>query len=251
MKRTELKKYLLAAVVTLMATPGLAAAQMTGGGMMAGSPAAAEMHGQHEMTPQTRTGGMMGQGMQVPGDCMMQGGMMGSGAMGPMMHGGAMGNDGMASMMAPMMDGMMSGGTRGSLMMADGMMAGRFDLGRMGRALSLTDEQSNKLRTNLRPFQKEAILSRAALKVAELELADLLAADKVDFAMVETKLKEIEGIRTKARLSQLKATLAVRGILSKEQLDKLQGEDGCAAATQPQMQKDETRRTGPGHQHHQ
>jgi Spy/CpxP family protein refolding chaperone len=133
----------------------------------------------------------------------------------------------MPGMMSPMMDGMMSGRTRGCMMMAEGMMKGQFDLARLRKTLALPDEEVERLRAGVRPFQKEDILAHAAMKVATLELADLLAGEKVDFGKVEAKLKEIEGLRTKARLAQLKAADAVKGILSTEQLEMLQGAGEC------------------------
>jgi Spy/CpxP family protein refolding chaperone len=151
----------------------------------------------------------MCQGKEMMGGGMMQGGMMGPEMMGPMM--------------SSMMDGMMPGKTRGCMMMAEGMMKGQMDMAQMHKALAMSDEQTEKLRASLRPFQKEAILTLASMKVAELELTDLLAGEKVDFAKVEAKLKEIETMRTKARLAHLKASEAVKGVLNKEQLEKLQG----------------------------
>ena len=216
-----MKKYLLVSSVVLALMPGLALAGMAGGGMggggMAGQPPA-----QRDMkSPAPAAGmnpgmmgpgmmsGMMGQGKDMMGGCMMPGGMMGSEMMG--------------TMMPAMMDGMMSGKTRGCMMMAEGMMKGQIDLAQMRKALALSDEQVERLRAGQRPFQKETILTLASLKVAELELADLLAAEKVDFGKVEARLKEIEGMRTKIRLAHIKATVAVKGLLTVEQLEKLQG----------------------------
>ena len=231
-----MKRYLLAALVGLMVTPGLAAAQMMGGDRSVNDPS--QPRARHEMQPQTRGSGMMAQDTETSGDCMMQGGMMGHD-----MPGGMTG-----SMMSPMMDGMMSGQNRGSMMMAGGMMNGQIDFAKMHQTLGLSDEQAERLRAGLRPFQKEAILALASLKVAELELADLLAVEKVDFGKVEAKLKEIEGLRTKARLSQLKATVAVKGVLSKEQLEKLQGPVGCTPPPVPAAtQKDAA---APGESEH-
>jgi Spy/CpxP family protein refolding chaperone len=119
------------------------------------------------------------------------------------------------------------------MMMAEGMMKGQMDVAQMRKTLALTDEQSEKLRAGLRPFQKEAILTLASLKVAELELGDILAGAKVDFGKVEAKLKEIEALRTKARLAHLKAAEAVKGVLGKEQLEKLQQAAESAAPPAP------------------
>ena len=81
-------------------------------------------------------------------------------------------------------------------------------------------------------------------------MADLLAIEKVDFGKVEAKLKEIEGVRTKARLSQLKATVAVKGVLTKEQLEKLQGPVGCTPPVPAATQKDDAPQSGSEHQQH-
>ncbi len=240
-----MKRYLLVAFVFLTVTPGLASAQMMGGGMSGGgtppppqqeakpaTPAAGMSSG---MMGQGMMSGMMGQGKDMMGGCMMQGGMMGS-------------------MMPSMTDGMMPGKTRGCMMMAEGMMKGQMEMAQMRKALALSDEQSEKLRAGLRPFQKEAILTLASLKVAELELADILADTKVDFGKVEAKLKEIEAMRTKVRLAHLKAAEAVKGILNKEQLEKLQGalesSPVPAPATPASPQKGAAPQTDSEHEQH-
>jgi uncharacterized membrane protein len=200
-----MKRYLLVSLVVFLMTPGVAPGQTMG---RPGSDAPPRPPAQHEMKPQVPAPGMM-----VPGPAMMGGGMMGSEPMSSMMP----------SMMSSMMDGMMPGKTRGCMMMAEGMMKGQIDVAQMRKALALSDEQVERLRASQRPFQKETILTLASMKVAELELADLLAADKADFGKVEAKLKEIEGMRTKVRLAHIKATVAVKGLLSVEQLEHLQG----------------------------
>jgi len=225
-----MKRFLLIAFVVLAVTPREAPAQMMGGGMSGGgapSPALAQQETKPQMPASGMGSGMMGQGMMS--------GMMGHGRGmmgGCMMPGGMMGPEMMGAMMSPMMDGMMSGKMRGCMMMAEGMMKGQVDLVQMRKGLALSDEQTERLRVGLRPFQKEAILTLASLKVAELELSDLLVAEKVDFGKVEAKLREIEAVRTKARLVHLKAAEAVKVILSKEQLEKLEavGESSPAPA---------------------
>lgn len=210
-----MKRYLLAAFVVLLVTPGMAPAQMMGKGMSGGD-APSPPEARQEMLQKMQSPGMM------------------SPMMSPMMDG--------------MMDGMMSGRTRGCMMMAEGMMKGQFDLARLRKTLALSDEQMERLRAGVRPFQKEDILARAAMKVATLELADLLAGERVDFGKVEAKLKEIEGLRTKTRLAQLKAADAVKGILSTEQLELLQGAGECAPA--PAEPRGATPQGDPEHQQH-
>lgn len=246
-----MKRFLLIAFVVLAVTPRVVPAQMMGGGMSGDAPTPAPA--QQATTPQrpaSGMSGMMGQGMMS--GMMGQGkGMMGGGCM---MSGGMMGPEMMGSMMSPMMDGMMSGQTRGSMMMAEGMMKGQVDLAQMRKGLALSDEQTERLRSGLRPFQKEAILTLASLKVAELEMSDLLGGAKVDFGKVEAKLKEIEAMRTKVRLVHLKAAEAVKGALSKEQLEKLQGavegSPDTASATPAAPQKGAAPQAGSGHEQH-
>jgi hypothetical protein len=204
-----MNRHLLVLLAALLMTPGAAAGQATGGygGDLPPAP-----HARHEMMPPPAPGMMPpGPGMMGPG--MMKGGTMASEPMGAMMPG----------MMSPMLEGMMPGKTRGCMMLAEGMMKGQVDVAQMRTTLALSEEQVERLRASQRPFQKETILTLAAMKVAELELADLVAADKPDFGKVEAKLKEIEGMRTKVRLAHLKAAAAVKAILSAEQLEKLQG----------------------------
>jgi uncharacterized membrane protein len=240
-----MKRHLLVALVVLSVTPGMASAQMMGGG--APPPAPAQQEAKPQMPASGTNTGMMGQGMMsgmmgqskdMMGGCMTPGGMMGPEVMG--------------SMMPSMMDGMIPGKTRGCMMMAEGMMKGQMDMAQMRKTLALSDDQSERLRAGVRPFQKEAILTLASLKVAELELTDLLAGVKVDFGKVESKLKEIEGMRTKVRLAHLKAAEAVKGVLSKEQLEKLQG---VSESTPPPPvpatpQKDAPSQTDSEHEKH-
>ena len=243
-----MKRYLLVAFVVLAVTPGAASSQMMGGGMGDGASAQAGMAqrgAKSEMSPAGMGGGMMGQCKE-----MMGGGMMGGG----MMPGGMMGAEMMGSMMPSMMDGMMPSKTRGCMMMAEGMMQGQMDMAQMRKTLALTDEQSERLKAGLRPFQKEAILTLASLKIAELELTDLLSGEKVDFGKVEAKLKEIEAMRTKVRLAHLRAAEAVKGVLSKEQLEKLQeaaeSAPPPAPATPAAPQTGATPPSGEGHEQH-
>ena len=217
-----MKRHLLVALAVLTVTPGVASSQMA------------------RMPASEVGGGMMGQCKEMMGGGMMSGGMMGP--------------DMMGAMMPSAMDKMMPGKTRGCMMMAEGMMKGQMDMAQMRKTLALSDEQSENLRAGLRPFQKEAILTLASLKVAELELADILAGAKVDFGKAEAKLKEIEAMRTKVRLAHLRAAEAVRGVLSKEQLEKLQeaaeSAPPSAPATPASPPTGATPPSGEGHEQH-
>lgn len=245
-----MKRFLLVALVVLAVTPGVASSQMMGGGMGDGGAAPAGQ-AQKDAAPRVpgseMGGGMMGQGMMsgMMGQCKQ---MMDA----ETMSGGMMGAEMMGSMMPSMMEGMMPGKARGCMMIAEGMMKGRMDMAQMRKTLALSDEQSERLRAGLRPLQKEAILTLAAMKVGELELADLLAGEKVDFDKIEAKLKEIEALRTKVRLAHLKAAEAVKSVLSKEQLEKLQKtvEGAPVPAPPASPRQDAVPPSGEGHEQH-
>jgi Spy/CpxP family protein refolding chaperone len=141
--------------------------------------------------------GMMGQGsMEQPGAMRESpprgpSGMMGSGAMGMMESGGMGGHMGMMEP-APM-------------------------LRMLKTELSLSEEQEKRLKDILYQVTKTSVKQRADVRVAELELQQLLDADPVDMGKVEAKLKEIEGLRTAFRLNLIKAHEQAKGVLSPEQ----------------------------------
>jgi Spy/CpxP family protein refolding chaperone len=184
-------------------------------------PAQSGMMGQRPMGPseggsEAAPGGMMGQrGMGMMG----QGGMGGMGGMGQ----GGMGGMGMMGpqMMQQMMRGMMGGGMQG---MPEGMGTPRpSQMVRMLKAeLGLSDEQTKQLTQILFQATKTSIKQRADIRVAELELRELLEADPVDMAQVEAKLKAIEGLRTALRLALIKTHEQAKGLLTPEQRQKLE-----------------------------
>lgn len=153
-------------------------------------------------TPTIGRSGMMGQGpMQQPGAMRESppgdpSGMMGSGMMGMMESGGMGGHMGM---------------------MEPGPM-----LRMLKNELALSDGQETQLKGILYQVTKTSIKQRADVRVAELELQQLLDADPVDMSKVEAKLKEIEGLRTAFRLNLIKAHEQAKGVLSPEQRQKFE-----------------------------
>jgi hypothetical protein len=69
---------------------------------------------------------------------------------------------------------------------------------------------------------KTRIKQRADVRVAELELQQLLEADPVEMGKVEAKVKDIEGLRTALRLNLIKAHEQAKGVLSPEQRQKFE-----------------------------
>lgn len=94
---------------------------------------------------------------------------------------------------------------------------------RMLRAeLGLSDEQAKPMKALLLQIMKTRIRQQADLRIAELELQELLDADPVDMAQVESKLKASEGLRTALRLTIIKAHEQAKAVLTPEQRQKLE-----------------------------
>ena len=151
------------------------------------------------------------------------------GAMGSGMEKGMMGSGMMDSSVTK--KGMMSSGMMGSGMMSSGMMKkcrGMMESRKKESGdiqalidsrdkLELTDEQVTALKSIESSLKKKAIRQKADLQVAEIELGEILNEAGVKISSVESKLKQIEALRTEIRLGQIKAQLNVRDILSDEQ----------------------------------
>lgn len=89
--------------------------------------------------------------------------------------------------------------------------------------LGLSDDQTEELRKIKSSFKKGYILDRAKLKVARIELEELLDSDRVDMKMVEKKVKEITALKGKLMLNWIKARVEAREVLTEEQREKARG----------------------------
>lgn len=124
--------------------------------------------------------GMMGQGKGMMCDKM---GMMGKG-----------GKTGMMGMMQGMDQGMGMMGERG-MMHSRYMKKGLHFYFKNSEAIALTGEQLEKLDDIKITFKKSYILEKARLKVAKIELEELLDEDSVSMKSVEKKVKEIASFK--------------------------------------------------------
>jgi Spy/CpxP family protein refolding chaperone len=88
------------------------------------------------------------------------------------------------------------------------------------KRLDLTDEQAAKLRALHTQTMKETILQGAKLKVAALELNDLLRNGKPNASDIEKKVKEIEALRSDLTLARTRALLKAGEFLKPEQFDR-------------------------------
>ncbi len=135
-------------------------------------------------------GGMMGGGMMLHG---MPPGMSGCGCgmMGMMGHGGGM--KGIQSMWASLLH------------------------------LNLSDAQKTSIKKIRDAALTDMIRKKSDLQVAMFELHNLLDNDPVNMAAVESKLKQVEGLRTSMRFAGIKAIEDMKAQLTPDQRKKLNG----------------------------
>jgi Spy/CpxP family protein refolding chaperone len=92
---------------------------------------------------------------------------------------------------------------------------------RIKAALGLTDQQSDKLRQILVDTEKSTVKARADLQVHQIELRELLRADKPDRDAVIKKAQEISDLRGQQMKLHLVALLSAKEVLTPEQQKKI------------------------------
>ncbi len=88
--------------------------------------------------------------------------------------------------------------------------------------LALTEEQLTKIQEKQFATAKTAIDTRSKIQVAELELRKLMHDKAADETKIKNKIKEIGALKTELRLNLVEGRLAVKKVLTDEQLEKLQ-----------------------------
>jgi len=89
-------------------------------------------------------------------------------------------------------------------------------------ALGLSPAQVEKLRGLRSGFEKDAIRRQADIRVAEIDLADLLAATPPDLGKIEAQVMKIATLRGSLRFTRIKTLDEGRTVLSQEQWQKFQ-----------------------------
>jgi hypothetical protein len=87
--------------------------------------------------------------------------------------------------------------------------------------LGLSSGQVETLEGLRAKFQKEAIRAEADLRVAEMDLSQLLSKERADMTAVEAKIREIEKRRADLRVARVRALESGRAVLSADQREKL------------------------------
>ena len=94
---------------------------------------------------------------------------------------------------------------------------------RMTEKLELTDEQVKKIKSALTDARKKRIGLRADARVAGIELREMVSQEAVDKAKIGAKVDEIAKIRGDLLRARTDAVMAVREVLTPEQIAKADG----------------------------
>jgi Spy/CpxP family protein refolding chaperone len=87
--------------------------------------------------------------------------------------------------------------------------------------MGLTDDQMMKMKPLHREMQKKQIRSKADLKLAEIELMEIMEVKDFNLEKATTAVKKIEDIKTAQHLEMLKATKDMRAVLTDEQFKNM------------------------------
>ena len=87
--------------------------------------------------------------------------------------------------------------------------------------MGLTDDQISKMKPMHSEMQKKQARFKADLKIAEIELMDILEVKDFDLEKASAAVKKIEDIKTAHHLEMLKAMKEIRTILTDEQFKKM------------------------------
>jgi Spy/CpxP family protein refolding chaperone len=111
------------------------------------------------------------------------------------------------------MESMERGGRGGSM--------ARMSAEDLKQRLGLSDEQTAKLKDIRRNYLKDTTMQGAKIRVAELELSDLLDDKKLDASKIEKKVKEIEALKSDLMMGRIRSLLKTADFLTPEQFDQL------------------------------
>lgn len=96
-------------------------------------------------------------------------------------------------------------------------------MGRMQERLELTDEQVKKIKDVLTEARKKRIALRADARIAGIELRQMVSGETVEKAEVNAKVDAVAKIRGDLLRARADAVLAVREVLTPEQIAKADG----------------------------
>ena len=93
-------------------------------------------------------------------------------------------------------------------------------LGRMKETLGLTDDQVIKIKDIFTEARKKRIKTKAGIRVARIEMRQLMRQEKIDRAAIDQKIQAISRLRTQTMRQRVDARLKVHSLLTPEQRKK-------------------------------
>jgi Spy/CpxP family protein refolding chaperone len=105
----------------------------------------------------------------------------------------------------------------------------------MRERLGFTPEQAARIQMQESAFAKARIRQHSDLRVKQMELNELMAAEKADRAAIERKLREVQEARSASQKAGIDHRLAMRELITPEQREKMQ-----------QMLRERRGQLGPG-----
>jgi len=130
-----------------------------------------------------------------------------------------------------------AGGEAGRHQKANPMMQGRMQAGRPGEGpcpgmmrmgpylkekLNLTPQQEEELNRIFLEGRKDFIRKQAEIKIAGLELAEILRGSNPDYKNIEVKVRQMEKMQADMKLAGIKSLLDAKKLLTPEQVNKLE-----------------------------
>lgn len=91
----------------------------------------------------------------------------------------------------------------------------------MLKRLGLDAKQEAAVKAIHEKTQKEMIKRQADIKIAEIELREILAVDTVDMAAAAAAVKKLEGLKTDMKMMSIKSMEEVKSNLNPEQKKKI------------------------------
>jgi len=90
------------------------------------------------------------------------------------------------------------------------------------KELSLSKDQMDKIKKIRTDAQKKNIPLKGDLQLKSIEMRELIDSDSPDKDKIAVKIKEIDGIKTQMKINMTNAKIDVKGVLTKDQRDKLE-----------------------------
>jgi Spy/CpxP family protein refolding chaperone len=92
----------------------------------------------------------------------------------------------------------------------------------MRERLGFTSEQAARIQSQESAFAKARIRQHSDLRVKQMELNELIAADKADRAAIDKKLREVQEARTASEKAGIDHRLAMREMITPKQRQNMQ-----------------------------